>query len=42
MLAYQQKKLPSEIEQEPNRNIEALEVVINAIKAEERRQSKHG
>jgi hypothetical protein len=41
-LAYQQKKLPSEIEAEDNRNIEALEIVINTIKAKERSQQNHG
>ena len=41
-LSYQHKKLPSEIEMEDNRNIEALEIVINTIKERERRNSQNG
>ena len=41
-LAHQQKKLPSEIEAEDNRNIEALEIVINTIRVKERSQQNHG
>jgi len=43
IMSYLLKKLPSEIEQEENKHIEALEIVIGTIKREEaRRQKQNG
>jgi len=40
VLSYLLHKLPSQIEQEENRAIEALEIVISTIKREEQRRQK--
>jgi len=40
VLSYLLHKLPSQVEREDNKKIEALEIVISTIKREEQRRQK--